>query len=64
MKHSPKCGKHGVSNDIIVALCYEQEDNNCAVGIINPSLQKTCLFQRIYFEGSLKMVGIAYNFVR
>jgi hypothetical protein len=36
MKHSPKCGKHGVSNDIIVALYYEQEDNNCALGIINP----------------------------
>jgi hypothetical protein len=26
--------------------------------------KKLGLFQRIYFEGSLKMVAIAYNFVR
>ena len=54
MKHSPKCGKHGVSNDIIVALCYEQEDNNCAVGIINPSLQKIWSISTHLFRGFIK----------
>ena len=29
-----------------------------------PHYKKLGLFQRIYFKGSLKMVAIAYNFVR